>query len=272
MNGGDDRIGAMQKLRLDKLLLERGLVETRAKARGLIMAGRVRVAGQIADKAGTQVSTDADVHITSGIPFVSRGGVKLEAALHHMRLDVKGLVCADVGASTGGFTDCMLQRGAERVYAIDVGKGVLHWKMRKHPRVVLMEETNARNLLSLTEHVELVTIDASFISLRLLLPSAVRWLQPVSGRILALIKPQFEAGRAQVSKGGVVRSISVRRQVLRDVLGFAMAIGLYPKDLMLSPLRGPAGNVEYLSLLTQTDYGCSTIEKLVGKVAPDAPT
>jgi 23S rRNA (cytidine1920-2'-O)/16S rRNA (cytidine1409-2'-O)-methyltransferase len=262
----------MQKLRLDELLLERGLVETRAKARGLIMAGQVRVAGQIADKAGTKVGADADVQITSGMRFVSRGGVKLEAAFQHMRLDVKGLVCADVGASTGGFTDCMLQRGAERVYAIDVGKGVLHWKMRNDPRVVLMEETNARNLLSLTEHVELVTIDASFISLRLLLPSSVRWLQPNSGSILALIKPQFEAGRAQVGKGGVVRSTTVRRQVLRDVLGFAVAIGLYPKDLMLSPLRGPAGTVDYLSFFTQRDYGCSTIEKLVRKVAPEAPT
>ncbi len=269
MNGGDDRIGAMQKLRLDKLLLERGLVETRAKARGLIMAGRVRVAGQIADKAGTQVGTDADVHITSGIPFVSRGGVKLEAALHHMRLDVKGLVCADVGASTGGFTDCMLQRGAERVYAIDVGKGVLHWKMRKHPRVVLMEETNARNLLSLTEHVELVTIDASFISLRLLLPAAQGWLQPGSGRILALIKPQFEAGRPQVGKGGVVRAVHVRRQVLLDVLAFALEIGLRPGGLTRSPLRGAAGNVEFLVLLTQCDRGCS-IEELVAEVEPEA--
>lgn len=259
----------MQKVRLDKLLLERGLVETRAKARGLIMAGQVRVAGRIADKAGMQMDSDVVVQITSGTRFVSRGGFKLEAALKQMRLDVNGLVCADFGASTGGFTDCMVQRGAERVYAIDVGKGVLHWKMRNHPRVVLMEETNARYLLDLREKVDLVTIDASFISLRLLFPAAVRCFQPGSGRILALIKPQFEAGRAQVRRGGVVNSVRVHRQVLRDVLGFALASGLYPKALMLSPLRGPAGNVEFLALLVQWDAGCS-IENLVGQVVPEA--
>ena len=255
-------------MRLDKLLLQRGLVETRAKARGIIMAGQVRVAGQIADKAGTQVSLNVDVEIKPGMRFVSRGGIKLAAALTQMRLDVKGLVCADVGASTGGFTDCMLQRGADRVYAIDVGKGVMHWKMRNHPRVVLMERTNARNLLSLPEKVELITIDASFISLRLLLPAVLRWLLPGSGRILALIKPQFEAGRAQVSKGGVVQSARVHSQVLRDVMGFALASGLHPEALMQSPLRGPAGNVEFLILLTQMEVGCS-IEKLVGDVVPE---
>jgi len=263
--GGDDRISVMAKVRLDKLLLERGLVETRAKARGLIMAGQVRVSGRILDKAGMQVDLNTKVAITPGIRFVSRGGEKLDAALNQMRLDVRGMVCADVGASTGGFTDCMLQRGAERVYAIDVGKGLLHWKMRNHPRVILMEETNARNLLDLPEKVKLVVIDASFISLRLLLPAAVRWLQPGFGRILALIKPQFEAGRAQVSKGGVVRSSRVHRQVLRNVLGFALASGLHPEALIQSPLRGPAGNVEFLTLLTQSYTGCS-IEKLVGKV------
>jgi 23S rRNA (cytidine1920-2'-O)/16S rRNA (cytidine1409-2'-O)-methyltransferase len=266
--GEDDRIGVVKKIRLDKLLLERGMVATRAKARGLIMAGQVRVDGLIADKSGKQVGSDVDVEITPGVRFVSRGGIKLAAALKQMRLDVNGLVCADVGVSTGGFTDCMLKRGAERVYAIDVGKGVVHWGLRNHPRVVLMEQTNARTLLDLPEKVELVTIDASFISLRLLLPTAVRWLWPNSGRILTLIKPQFEAGRAQVSKGGVVRSARVHSQVLRDVLRFTLSIGLHPEALIQSPLRGPAGNVEFLSLLTQRDVG-NSIEKLVREVVPE---
>ncbi len=259
----------MTKMRLDKLLLEKGFVETHAEARGLIMAGRVRVAGRIVDKVGTHVDADADVDIMAGMHFVSRGGMKLEHALEWMRVDVNGLVCADVGASTGGFTDCMLQRGAKRVYAIDVGKGVLHWKLRKHPRVVVMEKTNARYLDRLSEKVELVTIDASFISLRLLLPAAQGWLQPGSGRILALIKPQFEAGRPQVGKGGVVRAVHVRRQVLLDVLAFALEIGLRPGGLTRSPLRGAAGNVEFLVLLTQCDRGCS-IEELVAEVEPEA--
>ena len=269
MIGLDDRIGGMTKMRLDKLLLEKGLVETRAKARGLIMAGRVRVAGRTVDKAGEHVGADADVDITAGMHFVSRGGLKLESALEGMRVDVTGLVCADVGASTGGFTDCMLQRGAKRVYAIDVGKGVLHWKLRKHPRVVVMEKTNARYLHRLPERVGLVTIDASFISLRLLLPAALGWLQPGSGRVLALIKPQFEAGRAQVGKGGVVRAVRVHRQVLLDVLAFALKMGLRPGGLTRAPLRGAARNVEFLALLTQSDRGCS-IEELVAEVAPEA--
>ncbi|MDP7259847.1 MAG: TlyA family RNA methyltransferase [Anaerolineales bacterium] len=255
-------------MRLDKLMLVKGLVETRAKARGLIMAGRVRVAGHAVDKAGALVSADADVDILAGMDFVGRGGLKLESALEGMRVDVNGLVCADVGASTGGFTDCMLQRGAKRVYAIDVGKGVLHWKLRSHPRVVVMEKTNARYLHRLPEQVGLVTIDASFISLRLLLPVALGWLQPSSGRVLALIKPQFEAGRAQVGKGGVVRSVRVHRQVLQDVLAFALEIGLRPGGLRRSPLRGAAGNAEFLALLTQSDRGCS-IEELVGEVVPE---
>lgn len=259
----------MPKIRLDKLLLDLGLVETRSEARGIIMSGKVRVAGRIADKAGAQVRQDAEVQIMPGMRFVSRGGLKLEAAHKQMRLDVCGQVCADVGASTGGFTDCLLQHGAERVYAIDVGKGVLHWKMRCHPRVVLMEETNVRYLLKLPEKVGLITMDVSFISLRLLLPVVLRWLRPGTGRILALIKPQFEAGREQVSKGGVVRSARVHRQVLRDVLGCAVANNLHPKELIQSPLRGPAGNIEFLVLLTQNDVIC-TIEDLILKVVSEA--
>lgn len=255
----------MAKMRLDKLLLARKLVETRAKARGLIMAGQVRVDERIIDKAGMQVELGANVVIIPGKRFVSRGGEKMDTALTQMNLDVMGMVCADVGSSTGGFTDCLLQRGAERVYAIDVGKGQLHWKIRNNPRVILMEETNARNLIDLPEKTNLVVIDASFISLRLLLRVVVGWLQPESGRILALIKPQFEAGRAQVGKGGVVRSSHVHGQVLRNVLGFAVAGGLHPEALIRSPLRGPAGNVEFMTLLTQSYAGWS-IEKLVRDV------
>ena len=266
---GDDKISEMLKMRLDKLLLVRGLVETRAKARGLIMAGDVLVSGRIVDKAGSQVRGDANVEIKSRLRFVSRGGVKLAAGIECMRLEIDGLVCADVGASTGGFTDCMLQHGVKRVYAIDVGKGILHWRIRNDPRVVLMEETNARYLRDLPEKVGLVTIDASFISLRLLLPMAIRWLERSSGVILALIKPQFEAGRTQVGRGGVVRSVHVHRQVLRDVCEFAGSIGMHTKNIMQSPLRGPAGNVEFLAFLTQTDAGVR-VKDLVAQILPES--
>ncbi|MEW5938208.1 MAG: TlyA family RNA methyltransferase, partial [Chloroflexota bacterium] len=168
----------MPKTRLDLLLTERGLAESRTKAQALIMAGQVRVDGQTALKAGAQVSSDSALEVESGPRFVSRGGEKLEAALEAFSLDVRGLVCADVGASTGGFTDCLLQRGAAKVYAIDVGKGILHWKLRNDPRVVVMEETNARFVESLPERVDLVTIDASFISLKVLLPVVKNWIQP----------------------------------------------------------------------------------------------
>src|SRR5688572_32027134 len=191
----------MPKVRLDVLLVERGLAESRAKAQAMIMAGQVRLADQVTLKPATAVSTDSIVTVDPGPRFVSRGGEKLEAALEAFQIDVTDWVCADVGASTGGFTDCLLQRGAAKVYAIDVGKGILHWKLRNDPRVVVMEETNARYVQSLPDQVSLVTVDASFISLKILLPVIKKWnlvggkTNEERGDIVALIKPQFEAGK-----------------------------------------------------------------------------
>src|SRR5690349_14921251 len=242
----------MPKVRLDVLLVERGLAESRAKAQALIMAGQVRVADQVTLKPASAVSTDSVLTVDSGPRFVSRGGEKLDAALEAFHMDVTGLVCADVGASTGGFTDCLLQRGAAKVYAIDVGKGILHWKLRNDPRVVVMEETNARFVESLPEPVSFVTIDASFISLKILLPVTKKWaplqLPPFSskrGGVLALIKPQFEAGRRDVARGdGVIRDPQIHRQVLLDVLSFAQQEGFQVRGLIKSPLLGPKGNTE----------------------------
>jgi 23S rRNA (cytidine1920-2'-O)/16S rRNA (cytidine1409-2'-O)-methyltransferase len=217
----------MPKVRLDILLTERGLAESRSKAQAIIMAGQVRVDDQVTLKPATKVSTASTLKVDPGPRFVSRGGEKLEAALDAFDIDLTSLTCADVGASTGGFTDCMLQRGAAKVYAIDVGKGILHWKMRKHPKVVVMEKTNARYVESLPEAVDFVTVDASFISLKILLPVVKGWFAPSprlrhpspsgrrdggEGAAVALIKPQFEAGRKDVSRGdGVIRDPEIHR-------------------------------------------------------------
>ena len=240
----------MPKTRLDLLLVERGLAESRALAQRLVMAGQVRVNGQVALKPATPVAAEAEISVDHGPPFVSRGGEKLAGALATFAVGVQGKVCADVGASTGGFTDCLLQNGAQRVYAIDVGKGILHWKLRQDPRVVVMEETNARYVERLPEPVELVTIDASFISLKTLLPVIVAWYGPPGGEMLALVKPQFEAGRAVVARGdGVIRDPEIHRQVLREVLVFAAAQGFTLRGLRRSPLLGPKGNIEFLAWL-----------------------
>lgn len=235
----------MKKLRLDLLLCELGLVESRTKAQALIMARKVRVDDQIVSKAGTAVSVEANISIDEALPYVSRGGLKLAAALDGFEIEPAGLICADVGASTGGFTDLLLQRGAAKVYAIDVGYGQLAWKLRQDERVDVMERTNARHLDALPEAIDLVTIDASFISLKLLLPSVTKWLkQPAA--VIALVKPQFEAGRAQVKKGGVVRDPEVHRQVLLSVMDYAAQVGLSVRGLLPSPITGPAGNQEFL--------------------------
>jgi 23S rRNA (cytidine1920-2'-O)/16S rRNA (cytidine1409-2'-O)-methyltransferase len=204
------------------------------------------VDGQLIHKASTQVPEDAEITLEAKLPFVSRGGKKLEAALDRFRIDVADAVAADVGASTGGFADCLLQRGARRVYAIDAGYGQLHWELRNDARVVVMERTNARYLDELPEPIDLATIDVSFISLKLILPNVVAWLR-LEGDTVALIKPQFEAGPQFVEKGGVVRDLYVHRQVLEDVLAAADELGLGLRGLMPSPLRGPAGNVEFLA-------------------------
>jgi len=235
----------MPKVRLDVLLTEKGLAETRSRAQALIMAGKVRVGDQIVTKVGTQVSSEADVVVEEDLPYVSRGGLKLAGALDAFALDPSEAICADVGASTGGFSDVLLQRGAARVYAIDVGYGQLAWKLRQDERVVVMERTNARHLESLPEPIDLVTIDASFISLKLIFPAVVKWLKP-GASVVALVKPQFEAGKKQVGKGGVVRDPSVHRQVLEKAIHEATENGLMAVGLTASPITGPAGNHEFL--------------------------
>ena len=240
----------MPKIRLDLLLVERGLAESRSKAQALIMAGEVRVEGEVQLKPATSVDTAAHVQVSQGPRFVSRGGEKLDAALEACAVPVMDRVCADVGASTGGFTDGLLQRGAAKVYAIDVGKGILHWKLRNDPRVVVMEETNARYVESLPEPVSLVTVDASFISLKILLPEVKAWFASSTGDVVALIKPQFEAGRQEVSRGeGVIHDPFIHRQVLLSVLTFAQNNGFGARGLIRSPLLGPKGNIEFLAWL-----------------------
>jgi 23S rRNA (cytidine1920-2'-O)/16S rRNA (cytidine1409-2'-O)-methyltransferase len=254
----------MPKIRLDLLLVERGLAESRAKAQAMIMAGQVRVADQVALKPATAISADSVLTVDSGPRFVSRGGEKLDAALEAFGINVNGLVCADVGASTGGFTDCLLQRGALKVYAMDVGKGILHWKLRNDSRVVVMEQTNARFVESLPEQIAFATVDASFISLKILLPVVKGWFSPSpltplpqgEEHVIALIKPQFEAGRKDVSRGdGVIRDPEIHKQVLLDVLGFAQREGFLIRALIKSPLLGPKGNIEFLVWLNQASAG-----------------
>lgn len=236
---------AKDKERLDVLLVERGLMPSRARAQASIMAGEVRVNGERVDKAGTPVPRDATIEVAAPMPYVGRGGFKLAGALDTFGVAVANRVCADVGACTGGFTDVLLQRGAARVYAIDVGQGQLDWKLRQDQRVVVMERTNARYLESLPEPVSLVVIDVSFISLRLILPAVARWVDPAAD-VVALIKPQFEAGPESVGKGGIVRDMAVRRQVLEEVLGWAESNGWGVAGLVRSSLVGADGNVEYL--------------------------
>jgi 23S rRNA (cytidine1920-2'-O)/16S rRNA (cytidine1409-2'-O)-methyltransferase len=234
------------KQRADALLVERGLAESRNQAQRLVMAGQVRANGQLVEKPSSMLATETELVVDRGPRYVSRGGEKLEAALVEFALTIEGRVCADVGSSTGGFTDCLLQHGAAKVYAIDVGKGQLHWKLRQDPRVVVMEETNARDLATLDERVSLVVVDASFISLKTLLPVVVRWLETNADLIL-LIKPQFEAGKEEAARGkGVIRDRSVHQRVLAEVLVFAQGLGLGICGLLRSPVLGPKGNVEFL--------------------------
>jgi len=240
-----------RKQRIDLLLVERGLAVSRTEAQCLILANQVTVDGKKIVKPGSQVPVGASIAVAERMPYVSRGGFKLEAALDAFSVSARGLVAADVGASTGGFADCLLQRGASRVYAIDVGYGQLAWSLRQDPRVVVMERTNARYLESLPEPIHLTTVDVSFISLTLILPRVHDWLVP-DGRVIPLIKPQFEAGRKQVGKGGGVRDPDVHREVLRRTLTWASENGLPPRGLIRSPITGPAGNVEFLPILIKS--------------------
>jgi len=230
------------------LLVDLGLAPTRAKAQALVLAGQVVVDDQRVDKPGTRVSTEAEVRLKGEpMPYVSRGGLKLAAALEHFQLDVRGAVCADIGASTGGFTDCLLQAGAAKVYALDVGRGQLHARLRSDPRVVLREGVNARHLgpSELPEKVSVLVLDVSFISLTQVLPATVQFLLP-GGVTVALVKPQFEAGREQVGKGGVVRDDAVRAEAVARVRECIEQLGLQPVGALDSPVHGPAGNREIL--------------------------
>lgn len=256
----------MAKQRADALLVERGLAESRNQAQRLVMAGQVRANGQIVDKPSSMLAPEVTLEVEHGPRFVSRGGEKLEAALSQFGVEVSGKVCADVGSSTGGFTDCLLQRGAIKVYAIDVGKGQLHWKLRQDARVIVMEETNARFVASLPEVVDLVTIDASFISLQALLPVVKAWLKPKAG-LIALIKPQFEAGKTEVGKGkGVIRDEQVHRRILAETLKFASGQGLAVRGLMRSPILGPKGNVEFLMWVQVGADSQSTHSQLIDQL------
>ncbi len=245
-----------KKERLDRLLVLRGLAESREQAQRLIMAGEVEVDGKRQDKPGRAVSLDAEITVRRPLPYVSRGGFKLAAALDAFTVPVAGCVAIDVGASTGGFTDCLLQRGAARVYAVDVGYGQLAWKLRTDPRVIVMDRTNVRHLEALPDGAlaDLAVIDASFISLTLVLPAVLRLLKP-NAQIIALVKPQFEAGVDDVGKGGVVRNIEVHRRVLRQISAAAQSLGLHPAGLIASPVLGPAGNVEFLLWLKREPSG-----------------
>ncbi len=289
----------MAKKRLDVLMIERGLCPSRAIAQRLVMAGEVRVNGELVLKASTTVQGNAEIEIKQPPPYVSRGGEKLAAALTNFPIKVEGKTCADIGASTGGFTDALLKHGAQRVYAIDVGKGILHWKIRQDNRVVVMESTNARHVEHIPEAVDIVTVDASFISLKILLPVLKAWFypdilaknlshqarelprqekdsphrdkevghleevlaqerahpvapgDPSKKTLIALIKPQFEAGRSEVSRGdGVIRDATIHRRVLEEILEFAAVEGFAIQGLMRSPLVGPKGNTEFLAWFT----------------------
>ncbi len=239
------------KERIDKLVTERGLAPSREKARALIMAGQVVVGDHTVQKAGQMVPLDAEIRLKGEpLPFVSRGGLKLQKALDEFAIDVTGLTALDVGASTGGFTDCLLQRGAARVFAVDVGYGQLAWKLREDPRVVNLEKSNIRYLepATLGTFTDLAVIDASFISLEKILPSVLRLIRD-DGFIVALIKPQFQVGKGEVGKGGVVRDEAQHRRVIDEVAAEAVLLGLTVRGLVESPITGPKGNREFLMLL-----------------------
>lgn len=241
------------KKRLDVLLVERGFAETRTKAQAVIMSGMVYVSGQKADKPGMSFEETSEIEVRgAACPYVSRGGLKLEKALRDFGVDPTGYVCSDSGASTGGFTDCLLQQGAKKVFAIDVGYGQLDWKIRSDPRVVVMERTNVRYVTpeQLGEPLDLSVVDVSFISLRIVLPVIKTFLKENAGQVLCLIKPQFEAGKEKVGKKGVVRDPAVHKEVLDDFVSLTKEIDFKILGLTFSPVKGPEGNIEFLAHLT----------------------
>lgn len=240
----------MRKERLDRLLQEKGLVESRERAKALIMEGKVLVNDLPITKAGAMVPYDAIITLKEEIPYVSRGGLKLEAAIAHFGIRLDGLTAMDIGSATGGFTDCMLKKGIKKVYCIDVGYGQMAWQLRRDPRVVLFEKTNIRYLERerIPEKIDFITIDVSFISLKKVLPKTIEFLKE-GGYILALIKPQFEVGKGEVGKGGVVRDEGKRTLVVEDIKRFSERIGLTVYGIFQSPIKGPKGNIEYFIFL-----------------------
>ena len=240
------------KTRLDILMINKGLVQSRQRAKTLIMAGKVRINDLTVDKAGTLVSDNANIVVnTNDNPYVSRGGLKLEKALQTAAISVKGMICLDIGASTGGFTDCLLQHGAAKVYAVDVGYGQLDWKLRQDKRVIVIERSNIRYLPfeTINEKMDIVVADTSFISLKIVIPAAEKFMKE-NALVLALIKPQFEAGKQNVGKGGVVKDPQIREQVIQDIEQFFTDRG-YPVNFVVpSPISGPKGNIEYMISLS----------------------
>lgn len=265
----------MTKVRLDMEMLARGLCPSREKARALILAGEVRVNGVRAEKAGQEIPADAEITVVEdAIPFVSRGGLKLDKAVKVFPIDLKGRVCADIGASTGGFTDVMLKNGAKHVYSIDVGYGQLDWSLRNDPRVTVMERTNARFMTPdwFAEPISFASIDVSFISLRLILPPLFASME--EGEVVALIKPQFEAGRAEIGKNGVVRDASVHERVISEILAFADQTGFEIDGLSFSPITGPKGNIEFLLYMrkssTKNDASLHKISETIPEIVKNS--
>ncbi len=251
---------APSKSRLDLLLVDKGLVASRQRARALIMAGNVMVDNQRVDKPGISVSTSAQIILRGNDPaYVSRGGLKLKKALDHFQIDINGLVCMDVGASTGGFTDCLLQHGAQKVFAVDVGYGQLAWKLRQDARVIPVERTNIRHLAveTIGVPIDLITVDTSFISLKIVLPAVLKFLKPARADLICLIKPQFEVGKGKVGKGGVVRDPDLHTEVLAHLNAFFPSIGLTRVALTTSPILGPKGNKEFIVHLQRAPHAIS---------------
>ncbi len=247
-------MNSRHKKRLDIVLVEKNMAPSRTRAGALIMCGKVMVNKRRCDKPGTKIPPDADIQLkTSDHPFASRGGLKLAAALEENKINCNGLVCMDVGASTGGFTDCLLQNGALKIYSIDVGYGQLAWKLRNNPKVVVLERTNIRYMdpSCISDPVDLVTIDVSFISLKIVVPVILDFMQP-DGIILALIKPQFEVGKGKVGKGGVVRDETLHKEVIDSLSLFFIDIGLKSKKVIPSPILGPKGNREFIIRLEKS--------------------
>ncbi|KJR43457.1 hemolysin TlyA family protein [Candidatus Magnetoovum chiemensis] len=246
------------KIRLDTLLVEKGLIQSRERARSIIMTGTVLVNGLPVDKAGTKVAQDANISfkgvdsnkhgiVQVDIPYVSRGGLKLAKALTHLKVDVTGMTCLDIGASTGGFTDCLIKAGADKVYAVDVGYGQIDWSLRQNPKVVVIERTNIRYMpyQTIGQTVDLITIDTSFISLKLVVPAAEKFMNSKT-LTFALIKPQFEAGKDRIGKGGVVRDPAVRDEIVKEIELFFRQRGYETGEIIESPIKGPKGNVEFI--------------------------